>query len=119
MYRGKAVNYSLYAVTDDTMIAAQGMSLAGAIEAAIRGGVTVVQLRQKNLDSSVMLKSALSVLPVCRRYGVPLIINDRVDICLASDADGVHVGQDDLPCAVVRRMLGPHKIVGVSYFSCV
>ena len=114
MYRGRMVDYSVYAVTDDGMIAAQGLSLAAAVEAAVRGGVTVVQLRQKGLDSSVMLKAARALLPLCRQHGVPLIINDRVDIALASDADGVHVGQDDMPCADVRRMLGPHKIVGVS-----
>jgi len=114
MHRGKPVDYSLYAVTDDAMIAAQGLTLPAAVEAAIRGGVSVVQLRQKDICSSEMLKAALSLMPVCRRHGVPLIINDRVDIALACDADGVHVGQDDLPCKVVRRMLGPHKIVGVS-----
>jgi len=114
LHRGKPVDYSLYAVTDDAMIAAQGLTLPAAVEAAIRGGVSVVQLRQKDICSSEMLKAALSLMPVCRRHGVPLIINDRVDIALACDADGVHVGQDDLPCKVVRRMLGPHKIVGVS-----
>ena len=114
LHRGKPVNYALYAVTDDAMIAAQGLSLAAAVEAAIAGGVSVVQLRQKGLDSSVMLKAANQLMAVCRPRGVPLIINDRVDIALACDADGVHVGQDDLPCDVVRRMLGPHKIVGVS-----
>ena len=114
LHRGRLVDLSVYAVTDDEMIAAQGMALEQAVEAAIAGGVTVVQLRQKSLDSAVMLKSALAVLPVCRRHGVPLLINDRVDIALAADADGVHVGQDDLPCAVVRAMLGPHKLVGVT-----
>jgi hydroxymethylpyrimidine kinase/phosphomethylpyrimidine kinase/thiamine-phosphate diphosphorylase len=114
VHRGKPVDYALYAVTDDAMIAAQGLSLAAAVDAAIRGGVTVVQLRQKEVDSSVMLKAANQLMAVCRPRGVPLIINDRVDIALACDADGVHVGQDDLPCDVVRRMLGPHKIVGVS-----
>ena len=80
----------------------------------IEGGVTLVQLREKDVSTAQFLQAALEVQEVCRRYGVPLIINDRIDIALAVDADGVHVGQTDMPCAIARRLIGPDKILGVS-----
>ena len=84
------------------------------MERAIEGGVTLVQLREKDVSTAQFLQAAREVQEVCRRHGIPLIINDRIDIALAVDADGVHVGQTDMPCAIARRLIGPDKILGVS-----
>lgn len=108
----KNVNYTLYLVTDRSFI--KDKSLDKAVEEAILGGATLVQIREKDVDSLDFYKEALKVKEICKKYDVPLIINDRVDIALAVDADGVHVGQSDLPCRIVRSILGSEKIVGVS-----
>lgn len=84
------------------------------VEAAIRGGVTLVQLREKTADSGLFYKRAQKIKDITDYYHVPLIINDRVDIMLAVDAAGVHVGQSDIPAAAVRRLIGNDKILGVS-----
>lgn len=84
------------------------------VECALKGGVTAVQLREKECSSREFLELALRVKGLTSRYGVPLIINDRVDIALAAGADGVHVGQDDLPCRTVRQIAGPDMLIGVS-----
>ena len=89
-------------------------TLEEAVEQAVQGGCTVVQLREKDCTSLEFYETARSIRKITDRYKVPLIINDRVDIALAVDADGVHVGQSDLPASVVRRILGPDKIIGVS-----
>ena len=102
----------LYAVTDRRWL--NGRTLADAVEAAIRGGVSVVQLREKALDRGDLLNEAKQVLAVCRKYHVPLIINDDPEIALACDADGVHVGQQDMSPRILRAMLGPDRIIGVS-----
>jgi thiamine-phosphate pyrophosphorylase len=91
--------------------------LATFIDACIRGGVDIVQLRDKEADARTILKSAVVVRDVCRSHGVPFILNDRPDLALECDADGVHVGQDDAPPALARRLLGPDKIVGFSTHS--
>ena len=108
----KQVDYTLYLCTDRRLMTSS--SIEECVEAAIQGGVTVVQLREKECTSREFFELALRVKQITSRYGVPLIINDRVDIALAADADGVHVGQKDLPCGAVRRMIGEEKIVGVS-----
>ncbi|WP_186430606.1 thiamine phosphate synthase [Clostridium sp. BSD9I1] len=108
----KNVNYTLYLVTERSFI--KDKSLDKAVEEAILGGATLVQIREKDVDSLDFYKEALKVKKVCKKYDVPLIINDRVDIALAVDADGVHVGQSDLPCSIVRSILGAEKIIGVS-----
>lgn len=109
------IDYSLYLVTD------RGLSLGRThlevIKEAVAGGVTMVQLREKELESGEFYREAVQIREFLRSRGCPLIINDRVDIALAVDADGVHVGQEDLPLTVVRKMLGPGKIVGVSVFT--
>ena len=106
------VDYRLYLVTDrDLMTAA---TLEQAVEQAILGGCTVVQLREKAASSRDFYEEACRLRALTRRYGVPLIINDRLDMALAVDADGLHVGQGDLPAAVCRRLLGPDKLLGVS-----
>ncbi len=108
----KAVDYSLYLCTDRALLA--GASLEERVESALRGGVTVVQLREKDCTSREFYELGLRLKAVTARYHVPLIINDRLDIALAVGADGVHVGQTDLACPVVRRLLGPHRLLGVS-----
>lgn len=104
----------LYAVTDSGMNKKWGRSTVDAVAAAIQGGATIVQLRDKDAETRDFLETAKSCLAVCRSHGVPLLINDRVDVALASDADGVHVGQSDMPATVARTLLGPEKIIGVS-----
>jgi thiamine-phosphate pyrophosphorylase len=84
------------------------------LDAAIDGGVGMVQLREKRMDDAALLTLALQCAQTCRRRGVPFIVNDRADIALASGADGVHVGHDDLPPSAVRALIGPKRIIGVS-----
>lgn len=103
---------SLYLVTDSTML--RGVSLEEAVEQAILGGVTIVQLRKKNSTSLQFYKTAVKLKEVTDRHKIPLIINDRLDVALCVDAAGVHLGQKDLPCKAVRRILGKDKIIGVS-----
>ena len=107
----KKLDLSLYVITDENLIK---KDIGKAVEKAIKGGATVVQYRAKNKDSKTMYKEAQEIKKVCDRYNVPLIINDRVDIALAVNADGVHVGQEDLDVEVVRRIIGFDKIVGLS-----
>ena len=80
----------------------------------IEGGVDVVQLRDKDLDARSVLARAALVRPVCTEYGVPFILNDRPDLALAAEADGGHLGQDDAPASVARRILGPDALIGLS-----
>lgn len=107
-----SADYTLYVVTDRSFL--HGVSLERAVEQAIAGGATMVQLREKELDSRDFYETALVLKKVCRALTVPLIINDRADIAMAIDADGVHVGQGDLPAACVRAMIGEGKLLGVS-----
>ena len=102
---------TLYLVTDPKL---PGGDLPGKVEAAIQGGVTLVQLREKTADSRQFLETALRVREVTDRYGIPLIINDRIDIALACNAAGVHLGQQDIPCKIAREILGPDKLIGVT-----
>lgn len=109
------VDYSLCLVTDRALMSAA--SVEQSVEQALRGGCTLVQLREKDASSRAFYDTARAVHAVTRRFGVPLIINDRVDIALAVEAEGGHVGQGDLPAAEVRRLLGPDRILGVSASS--
>lgn len=102
----------LYAVTDRAWL--RGETLAQQVEAALRGGVTCVQLREKELDFDAFLAEAKELKALCARFGVPLIINDNVEVALAADADGVHVGQSDMAARDVRAAIGPDKILGVT-----
>jgi thiamine-phosphate pyrophosphorylase len=88
--------------------------LAEFLAACLRGGVDIVQLRDKHLDARPLLARALLARDVCRHFGVPFILNDRPDLALEVEADGVHVGQDDGPPALARRIMGPDAIVGLS-----
>lgn len=102
----------LYLVTDSVIL--RGRDFYKCIEDAIKGGVTMVQLREKDISGKEFLERAIKLRELTKRYGVSLIINDRVDIALLCDADGVHVGQSDIGAKDVRRLLGEDKIVGVS-----
>lgn len=106
------IDYSLYLVTDRELMSTE--TLEEAVEQAISGGCTLVQLREKNCSTRDFLKTAFKIKEICGKHNVPLIINDRVDIALAVDCDGVHVGQNDMPARVARRLLGDDKIIGVS-----
>ena len=107
----KDLDLSLYLVTDKSDDVEKFLTT---IEEAIKGGVTVVQIREKTADTLDFYNLALKVKEITEKYDVALIINDRVDVALAIDADGVHVGQSDMPCDVTRKLVGPDKIVGVS-----
>lgn len=102
----------LYAVTDRAWIGKQ--SLAEQVESALRGGVTCVQLREKELDEERFLREAEEIFTLCKRYRVPFFINDNVALALRCHADGVHVGQDDMDVAAVRRLVGQEMMIGVS-----
>lgn len=102
----------LYAVTDRRWLG--GRRLVDRVEEALKGGVTFVQLREKDLDEERFLEEAREIKELCGRYQVPFVINDNVDIAQAVDADGVHVGQSDMEAGDVRARLGQDKIIGVS-----
>ena len=103
----------LYLVTDRGLCP-EGRSLVQTVKEAVEGGVTMVQLREKDIDTRTFIEEALELKALLGPLGVPLIINDRVDVALASDADGVHIGQSDMPYAIARRLLGPDRIIGLS-----
>lgn len=103
---------NLYLVTDRHWLA--NRNLEDDVEKAILGGVTMVQLREKNIDNDSFIELAKKVKQVCNKYKVPFIINDNLEVALAIDSDGIHIGQDDLPASLVRQKIGPDKILGVS-----
>ena len=107
-----AAALQLYAVTDSRWL--NGAPLAAAVEKALAGGVTCVQLREKQLPFDEFLRTAKEIRTLCQNYHVPFIVDDNLDIALACDADGLHIGQNDMPAAQVRQLLGPDKILGVS-----
>lgn len=102
----------LYAVTDRSWL--RGRTLPEQVEDALRGGVTMVQLREKELDEASFLQEAIQMVQLCHCYGVPLLINDNIEVALRSGADGVHVGQSDTDARIARQLLGPEKIIGVT-----
>jgi thiamine-phosphate pyrophosphorylase len=108
-------DYTLYLVTDRELMSAENLETA--VMEAIEGGVTMVQLREKTASSREFYKQAVRIKEITSRYGVPLIVNDRIDIALAIGADGVHIGQSDLPAAIVRKIIGRDMLLGVSASS--
>ena len=108
----KDLDMTLYLVTDSTYHTEE--TFYKTIEEACQGGVTLVQLREKNCGGREYLEKAMKVKAITDRYQIPLIIDDRVDVAIACDAAGVHVGSSDLPVAVARKLLGPDKIVGAT-----
>ena len=115
MYERQKIDYSLYLVTDRAL--SLGRSNLEVIEAAISGGVTLVQLREKEASTQEFYQEGLNIKDYLEAARIPLIINDRIDVALALDADGVHLGQEDMPVDVARKILGPCKIIGASAFT--
>ncbi len=111
----KKLDLSLYLVTDRSLMSTK--TLEEAVEQAIEGGCTVVQLREKTAPSREFYETALSIKKITDAFGVPLIINDRMDIALAVDADGLHLGQGDLPITIARKLMGESRIIGISASS--
>ncbi len=101
----------LYAITDENLLKE---NFVEKVEKALKSGVDIIQYRAKKKDAKDMIEEAIMLKKLCVKYNVPLIINDRVDVALAIDADGVHVGQEDIPVLYVRKMVGNNKIVGLS-----
>jgi thiamine-phosphate pyrophosphorylase len=108
----RTIDWSVYIVTDER--AAGERALPEIVRAAIQGGATAVQLRAKVATTREMVALGQALLAITRPAGIPLIVNDRLDVALAIEADGAHVGQDDLPAAMARQLLGPERILGVS-----
>lgn len=105
-------DWSLYLVTDRGL--AGGRPIEGVIEAAVRGGVSAVQLREKEASTREFVELGRKCQALLRPLGIPLLINDRLDVALAIGADGVHIGQSDMEYAIARRLLGPEAIIGLS-----
>jgi len=112
---GAAVDYTLYVITGDKY--SRGRSLLEVAAAAIAGGAGVIQLREKNFSGRRLVEAGRELRRLTREKGVTLIVDDRVDVALAIDADGVHLGQDDMPIEAARRLIGPGKIIGISTHS--
>lgn len=107
------VDYGLYLVTDSTPAILGDRDLNETVEASLRGGVTIVQLREKKGDTAEIIAKAQRLHQITRRYNVPLLINDRVDVALAVDCEGVHIGQDDMGktcCDIQTLIWGAHKL---------
>ena len=106
------INYSIYLLTDREMLV--DTDIYTAVEESIKGGTTLVQLREKDISTLEFYNTASKVKAVTDKYNVPLIINDRIDIALSIDAAGVHLGQSDMPASIARGIIGNDKIVGIS-----
>ena len=102
----------LYAVTDRSWL--HGQTLYEQAEQALQGGATFLQLREKELDEAHFKEEAIALKALCKQYGVPFVLDDNVALAIATDADGVHVGQSDMAAGKVRELIGPDKILGVS-----
>ena len=105
-------SWEVYLVTDRAF--SRGRSTLEIVRAASKGGVSAVQLREKDLDTRAFYEEGLKIRDILRSSRVPLIINDRIDLALALDAEGVHLGQEDMPIKVARKILGPDRIIGIS-----
>lgn len=108
------VDLSVYLVTDSTPAILRGRDICDVVEEALKGGVTIVQYRDKTSETGVMIETAKSLHKITKKYNVPLLINDRVDVACAAGVEGVHLGQDDMKITDARRLLPPNAIVGVS-----
>lgn len=107
------VDYKVYLVTDSTMIP-ESSTFLKQVEDSVEAGATIVQLREKSIPTLDFIERARKVHEITKKKGIPLIINDRIDVALAIDAEGVHVGQDDMPATLARKLIGPNKILGVT-----
>lgn len=110
----RVIDLSLYAVMDPDMDKKWNRTASEAAELAILGGATVIQMRAKELSTKDFLKQALEVQSVCKKYNITFIINDRVDIAMAIHADGIHIGQSDMPLSYTRELVGTSMIIGVT-----
>jgi thiamine-phosphate pyrophosphorylase len=111
-HRGHSVDWALYLVTDSRLVGER--SLLEIVASAIDGGATVIQYRDKDASTRSMVETAGAMVRLCRDKGACFLVNDRVDVALAVDAAGVHVGQEDMPASLVRRLIGPDRLLGVS-----
>ncbi|EXJ90766.1 hypothetical protein A1O1_03870 [Capronia coronata CBS 617.96] len=111
------VDWSLYLVTDSTPAILGDKDIVEVVDQAIEGGVTIVQYRDKHADTGVMVEIASKLHAVTQKHNVPLLINDRLDVCQAVGAEGIHIGQDDMGCVEARKILGPDAIIGVTASS--
>ena len=109
-----SLDLSLYLVTDSTPAVLGTANLFHVVEEAIKGGVTIVQYRDKHADTAVMITTARKLHRITRKHRVLLLINDRVDVALASGAEGVHIGQDDMHISDARKILGDQAVIGVT-----
>jgi thiamine-phosphate pyrophosphorylase len=109
------VDYSVYLVTDRDL--ARGRTTLEIVAAAIRGGVSCIQLREKTCSTGEFIDESLAIRSLLARHEIPLIINDRVDVALAVKADGIHLGQKDMPCSMARQLIPESMIVGISVES--
>ena len=108
----KTLDTTLYFITDSTSVPEE--SVLPVVEAACKGGATLIQLREKDKSTREYMELATATHEITARYGIPLIIDDRVDVALAIGAEGVHVGQSDMPVRLARKLMGPDKIVGAT-----
>ena len=108
----KSLDTTLYFITDSTSVPSE--RFLPTVEAACKGGATLIQLREKNRSTREYMELAAATHEVTKRYGIPLIIDDRVDVALAIEAEGVHVGQTDMPVKIARKLMGDDKIVGAT-----
>ena len=107
----------LYAITNSKFSFGNESSFSEQIESALKGGATCLQLREKSLKEELFLEKAKKIKSICKKFGVPLIINDNVNIAKEVDADGVHIGQEDIPLSDAIKILGKNKVIGVSVFN--
>jgi thiamine-phosphate pyrophosphorylase len=108
----KKIDLAVYLVTDRDL--ALGRSLEWVVEKAVKGGTTMVQLREKDMETKTFIEEAMRMKNLLKAYGVTLLINDRVDVAMAVEADGVHLGQNDMPYEMARKILGSRAIIGLS-----
>lgn len=108
----KNIDYSLYLCVESSLI--KYSNLVKCIEESIVGGVTFIQIREKEMTTRKIIDTANQLKPLINKYGIPFVINDRVDIAIAVNADGVHLGQNDMPCELARKILGKDAIIGIS-----
>lgn len=111
------VDLNLYLVTDHTPKILGEKDICHVVEEAIKGGVTIVQYRDKHVETHELISTASKLLQITKAHNVPLLINDRLDVCLAVGADGVHIGQDDTPLHVAKKLLPVTSIIGVTVSS--
>lgn len=117
MHTQHKTDLSVYLLTDRAAAAAKGRPLLWVIEQALKGGVSIVQLRDKTLPNDQFVALGRQLRRLTRRYGVPLIVNDRAQFVSVLDADGAHVGQSDMSASETRQLIGPNKILGISAYT--